>query len=90
MRARRQIGALLPRAPDRRDLSGNRPGRWATPRFAPDGVHLFALYENGYGMRWEIAPAAWRRRACAIAGGGLTRREWQATVSEQEYRDSCP
>jgi hypothetical protein len=52
-------------------------------------MHLFAVYENGYGIRWELDPAAWRRHACGVAGGGLTRREWEGAVPEQDYRDSC-
>ena len=89
VRSRKQVGSLLPRVPDRRDLSGTGPGRWVTARFTRDGSHLFAVYENGYGIRWELDPAAWRRHACAVAGGGLTRGEWEDAVPEQDYRDSC-
>jgi len=89
VRSGKQIGSLLPRVPDRRDLSGTGPGRWVTARFTRDGSHLFAVYENGHGIRWELDPAAWRRRACAVAGGGLTRGEWEDAVPEQDYRDSC-
>jgi len=89
VRSRKQIGSLLPRVPDRRDLSGTAPGRWVTARFTRDGSHLFAVYENGYGIRWELDPAAWRRHACGVAAGGLTRREWEGAVPEQDYRDSC-
>ena len=28
-------------------------------------------------MLWDVDPAVWRRRACAIAGRNLTREEWK-------------
>jgi len=49
---------MLPRVPDRRDVSGTAPGRWVTARFTGDGSRLFGVYENGYGIRWELDPAA--------------------------------
>jgi WD40 repeat protein/DNA-binding SARP family transcriptional activator len=64
--------------------------RWVTARFAPDGEHLYALYENGLAFRWEVDPAAWRSRACAITGGGLTPAQWEEIVPEQDYIEVCP
>ena len=63
---------------------------WVTARFTPDGSHLFAAYENGRAIRWEVDPAAWRSRACAITGGGLTPEQWDEIVPEQDYVSACP
>jgi WD40 repeat protein len=75
------IGATLPGPPD----------VWVTARFTPDGERLFAVYaEHGRAIRWEVDPAAWRSRACAIAGGGLTPEQWEEIVPEQDYVSVCP
>jgi WD40 repeat protein/DNA-binding SARP family transcriptional activator len=63
---------------------------WVSARFTPDGERLFALYEDGRAFRWEVDPAAWMSRACAVAGGGLTPEQWEEIVPEQEYVDVCP
>jgi hypothetical protein len=60
------------------------------PRFTPDGRRLFVLQDDGRAFRWEVDPAAWRRHACAVAGGGLTPEEWKQVVPEQEYIEVCP
>lgn len=60
-----------------------------TARFTPDGSRLFAVYDSGRAVRWELDAANWRRHACAVAGGGLTRNEWQAAVPGQNYRQTC-
>jgi WD40 repeat protein len=62
---------------------------WSTTRFTPDGGRLFAAYDNGRAIRWEIDPSVWRQRACAI-GGGLTPSEWEEAVPEQDYIQVCP
>jgi hypothetical protein len=41
-------------------------------------------------VRWEVDPAAWRTRACAITGGGLTPEQWAEIVPEQDYVSVCP
>ena len=66
------------------------PFRWVTARFAPDGEHLYAVYENGRAFRWEVDPTAWRSRACTITGGGLTPEQWEEIVPEQEFVSVCP
>src|SRR5215211_2943882 len=69
------------------------PGRvdtWVTARFAPEGEHLYAVYENGAAFRWEVDPAAWRSRACAITGGGLTPEQWEEIVPQQDFVSACP
>ena len=81
-----QIGSLFPAVPNRIGPSG-RP--WTTARFTPDGSRLLAVYDTGNAVRWELEPEAWRRHACSVAGGGLTREEWEEIVPDQEYRATC-
>ena len=90
--SRDPIGSPLPRAPDRRPRPAyfDATGGFGTPRFTPDGSRLFVVHDNGHAVRWDLAPAVWRRRACAVAGGGLTRAEWEDAVPEQEYRQNLP
>jgi WD40 repeat protein len=63
---------------------------WVSARFTPDGERLFAVYEDGHALRWEVDPAAWRSHACAVAGGGLTPGRWEEIVPGQDYRTVCP
>jgi hypothetical protein len=44
----------------------------------------------GRAIRWEVDPAAWRRQACAMAGSGLTPKQWERVVPEQDYISTCP
>ena len=46
--------------------------------FSPDGKLLAVAGVDGCAMLWDIDPAVWRQRACAIAGRNLTREEWDA------------
>ena len=90
--SRDPIGSPLPRPPDRRRRPAylDATGGFGTPRFTPDGARLFVVSNNGHAVRWDLAPAVWRRKACAVAGGGLTRAEWEDAVPEQDYRRTCP
>jgi WD40 repeat protein len=63
---------------------------WVTSRFTPEGERLFAVYEDGRALRWEVDPAAWRTHACAVAGGGLSPERWEEIVPGQDYRTVCP
>jgi WD40 repeat protein len=63
---------------------------WVTARFTLDGSRLFAVYDNGTAVRWEVDPAAWRRQACAVAGGGPSPEQWAELVPEQDYVSVCP
>jgi DNA-binding SARP family transcriptional activator/WD40 repeat protein len=63
---------------------------YTTARFSPDGRRLFAVHEDGRAFRWEVDPALWVRQACAVAGGGLTREQWEEIVPEQDYVSFCP
>ena len=41
-------------------------------------------------MLWDVDPAVWRRRACAIVGRNLTREEWRLYLpSGTPYRATC-
>jgi WD40 repeat protein/DNA-binding SARP family transcriptional activator/DNA polymerase III delta prime subunit len=76
-----------------RPISSPLPGptdTLTTARFTPDGSRLFVLQDDGRAFRWEVDPAAWRRHACAVAGGGLTPDQWEEVVPEQEYIAVCP
>jgi WD40 repeat protein len=74
------IGSALPGLPDAR----------TTVRFTPDGNRLFAVSDAGRAIRWEVDPELWLQRACALAGGGLTREQWAELVPEQDYVSVCP
>ena len=74
------VGPPLPGLPDAR----------ATARFTPDGARLFAVSETGRATRWEVDPELWLRRACALAGGGLTPEQWERVVPEQDHVSACP
>jgi hypothetical protein len=43
----------------------------------------------GGAIRWEVDPAAWRQRACAIAGGP-TPEEWEEIAPGHDYIEVCP
>jgi len=81
------IGPILP------EPAATDTGASVTARFTPDGAHLFVLYDTGNqwrGIRWEVDPELWLKRACTIAGGGLTPEQWAELVPEQDYRPACP
>ena len=58
-------------------------------RFAPDGNHVFAVYANGRGYRWDVRPSAWKRHACAVAGRRLTLAEWRDALPARAYAPAC-
>jgi hypothetical protein len=58
-------------------------------RFASDGNHVFAVYADGRGYRWDVRPSAWKRHACAVAGRRLTRAEWRAALPPRDYAPAC-
>ena len=59
----------------------------AAPMFSADGAYLFALTDAGY--RWDVRPASWEARACAVAGRPLTREEWAALLPGRPYAPAC-
>ena len=82
--SQRPIGPRLP-------ATTAEPGSDAavTARFTPDGARLFVVSDYGGAIRWEVDPAAWRQRACAIAGGP-TPAEWEEIAPEHDYIEVCP
>jgi WD40 repeat protein len=63
---------------------------WSTAGFSPEGGHLFAVDDNRAAIRWEVDPNLWRQRACAVAGGGFTPKQWEQVVPDQDYVSTCP
>jgi len=57
--------------------------------FAPDGGHVFAVFRDGRGYRWDVREGAWERTACAIAGRQLTRAEWRDALPGRAYAPTC-
>jgi WD40 repeat protein len=76
---RRPIGAPLP-GPQQVNV---------VARFAPDGDHVFAVFANGRGYRWDVRPSAWKRHACAVAARRLTREEWNLALPNRDYAPAC-
>ncbi|PWU17451.1 MAG: hypothetical protein C5B48_15920, partial [Candidatus Rokuibacteriota bacterium] len=59
--------------------------------FSPDGKLLAVPGVDTRAMLWDVDPAAWRRRACAIVGRNLRREEWKLYLpSGTPYRATCP
>ena len=58
--------------------------------FSPDGKVLATPGVDAHGMLWDVDPAVWRERACAIAGRNLTRAEWRLYLPGTAYRETCP
>jgi WD40 repeat protein len=75
----RPIGTPLPRIP-------GSPGRAA---FVADGTGLVTIGRDGRGDLWDLRPASWARRACAIAGRTLSRSEWRNALPERRYAPAC-
>jgi WD40 repeat protein len=57
--------------------------------FSPDGHTLAANSTSGNVTLWDVNPASWRRKLCAIAGRDLTDSEWTTYVPEIPYRAAC-
>jgi WD40 repeat protein len=58
--------------------------------FSPDGKLLAVSGIETHAMLWDVDPAVWRERACAIVGRNLTREEWSLHMpSGSEYRATC-
>jgi hypothetical protein len=65
------------------------PNRIAAPVFSADGTYLLALTDAGRAYRWDVRPATWARRACAVAGRRLTRAEWAEELPGRPYEPAC-
>ena len=59
--------------------------------FSPDGRLLAVAGVETRAMLWEVDPAVWRRRACAIAGRNLSQEEWALYLpAGTPRRATCP
>jgi hypothetical protein len=58
-------------------------------RFAPDGNHVFAIFANGRGIRWDVRRSAWKLHACEVAQRRLTRAEWSDALPGRRYAPAC-
>ena len=45
--------------------------------FDPTGHTLATAFQDGTVLLWDVDPASWLKRACAVAGRRLTQQEWQ-------------
>jgi WD40 repeat protein len=63
--------------------------RGAGSDLSPDGRRLLMTADNGEGAVWDIDPASWARRACAIANRTLTREEWDEFLPGRPYEPAC-
>jgi WD40 repeat protein/class 3 adenylate cyclase/energy-coupling factor transporter ATP-binding protein EcfA2 len=58
--------------------------------FSPDGKLLAAAGVETLAMLWDVDPAVWRQRACAIVGRNLSREEWRLYLPPgTRYRATC-
>ena len=58
--------------------------------FSPDGKLLAVAGVETRAMLWDVDPAVWRQRACAIVGRNLSREEWKLYLpSGTPYRATC-
>jgi hypothetical protein len=55
----------------------------------PTGHTLATAFDDGTVLLWDVDPAAWLKRACAVAGRPLTPPEWQDLLPGRPYRPSC-
>ena len=74
----RPVGAALPGA------SGDMVGA----AFIGRGSELAVVHERG-GYIWDVRPSSWERHACAVAGRGLTRAEWESVLPQRDYAPAC-
>jgi WD40 repeat protein len=59
--------------------------------FSADGRQLAVAGVESLAMLWDVDPALWRRRACAVAGRNLSREEWNLYLQAgASYRATCP
>ena len=52
---------------------------------------LAAAGVESRAMLWDVDPALWQKRACAIVGRNLSREEWKLYLpAGTPYRATCP
>jgi WD40 repeat protein len=57
--------------------------------FAANG-DLVVGYTDGDHVLWDLDPADWEARACAVAGRNLTEAEWDQLLPGRPYEQLCP
>ena len=45
--------------------------------------------DGGRGAVWDVDPASWAERACALANRTLTRDEWETFLPGRPYEPAC-
>ncbi|MEU8361141.1 toll/interleukin-1 receptor domain-containing protein [Nonomuraea sp. NPDC048882] len=71
------------------DPSETDPAHPRGPVFSPDGRMLATTGSDNHVTLWDIDPASWSRRLCAIAGRDLSLAEWQSAHIGQPHRRIC-
>jgi WD40 repeat protein len=84
---------LLWDVPTRSTIGDPFPGpmadRTAAAAFTPDGRSVVVISDTGAGWVWDVDPADWLQRACAVAGRSFTRQEWQEFLPDRPYHATC-
>jgi WD40 repeat protein len=70
-------------------LNAGYAGGAGTTTLSPDGRVLVTAYGDGHVVIWDVDPAAWQQRACALAGRNLTRDEWRQYLGSRPYEMTC-
>ena len=77
VRSRKRIGETFPIE------------RSTIPAVAFDRHGRLLITELGSAILWPVEVGAWRRFACAAAGGTLTREQWADLLPARPYRRVC-
>ena len=51
--------------------------------------HTLAMALNNTVLLWDIDPASWLKRACAVANRRLSEQEWGNFLPGRPYEPSC-
>ena len=70
-------------------LPGPTPGTFAAAMYAPGGTRVVVVSDTGAAWMWNVDPADWLTRACAVAGRNLTLQEWQQVLPDRAYQPAC-
>ncbi len=65
------------------------PDSYVAADLSPDGSRLFAASLSRRAVRWDVAPEAWKRHACRVAGRELTQQEWADALPGRPNRAVC-
>jgi WD40 repeat protein len=66
------------------------PDSYLAADLSADGSRLFAASLTRRAIRWDVAPATWKRHACQVAGRELTHQEWADALPDRAYQKLCP